>query len=93
MFSAKVDNINRGLDKYRLSYYGRGDSLIARRTISYLSRVSTVNENKYDIVTKAIKLVLLSLGCDNPFITYLHFIGKYRLLFCLLSSMNSTECS
>ena len=46
---------------YRLSYERRGDiSFIARETIS-----------KYDIVTRAIKLILPSLEYDNLFITYL----------------------
>ena len=42
--------------KYRLSYERRGD-------ISFIA--------KYDIVTRAIKLILPSLECDNLFITYL----------------------
>ena len=46
---------------YRLSYERRGDiSFIARETISY-----------FDIVTRAIKLILPSLEYDNLFITYL----------------------
>ena len=52
---------------YRLSYERRGDiSFIARETISYFV--------KYDIVTRAIKLILPSLECDNLFITYLCLI-------------------
>ena len=46
---------------YRLSYERRGDiSFIARETISY-----------FDIVSRAIKLILTSLVYDNLFITYL----------------------
>ena len=53
---------------YRLSYERRGDiSFIAGETISNDSERGT----KYDIVTRAIKLILPSLECDNLFITYL----------------------
>ena len=58
---------------YRLSYERRGDiSFIARETISY-SVTSEHGERgtKYDIVTRAIKLILSSPECDNLFITYL----------------------
>ena len=58
---------------YRLSYERRGDiSFIARGTISYfVTSERSERGTKYDIVTRAIKLILPSLECDNPFITYL----------------------
>ena len=59
---------------YRLSYERRGDiSLIARGTISYfVTSERSERGTKYDIVTRAIKLILPpSLECDNLFITYL----------------------
>ena len=58
---------------YRLSYERRGDiSFIARETISYfVTSERSERWTKYDIVTRAIKLILPSLGCDNLFITYL----------------------
>ena len=58
---------------HRLSYERRGDiSLIARETISYFVTSSLRSlVTKYDIVTRAIKLILPSLECDNLFITYL----------------------
>ena len=58
---------------YRLSYERRDDiSFIARETISYFV-ISERSERgtKYDIVTRATKLILPSLECDNLFITYL----------------------
>ena len=46
--------------------------LSLERRYHILSRVSAANEGqKYDIVTRAIKLILPSLECDNLFITYL----------------------
>ena len=59
--------------KYRLSYERRGDiSFIARGTISYfVTSERSERGTKYDIVTRAIKLILPSLECDNLFITYL----------------------
>ena len=58
---------------YRLSYERRGDiSFIARGTISYfVTSERSERWTKYDIVTRAIKLILPSLECDNLFITYL----------------------
>ena len=58
---------------YRLSYERRGDiSFIARGTISYfVPRSLRSLVTKYDIVPRAIKLILPSLECDNLFITYL----------------------
>ena len=59
--------------KYRLSYERRGDiSFIARETISYfVTSERSERGTKYDIVPRAIKLILPSLECDNLFITYL----------------------
>ena len=58
---------------YRLSYEKRGDiSFIARGTISYfVTSERSERGTKYDIVTRAIKLILPSLEYDNLFITYL----------------------
>ena len=58
---------------YRLSYERRGDiSFIARGTISYfVTSERSERGTKYDIVTRAIKLILPSLEYDNLFITYL----------------------
>ena len=58
---------------YRLSYERRGDiSFIARETISYfVPRSLRSLVTKYDIVSRAIKLILPSLEYDNLFITYL----------------------
>ena len=58
---------------YRLSYERRGDiSFIARETISYfVTSERSERGTKYDIVTRAIKLILPSLEYDNLFITYL----------------------
>ena len=48
--------------------------LSLERRYHILSRVSAANEGeKYDIVTRAIKLILPSLEYDNLFITYLCF--------------------
>ena len=72
---------------YRLSYERRGDiSFIARGTISYfVTSERSERGTKYDIVTRAIKLILPSLECDNLFITYLcgcAFIwGKNQIIF------------
>ena len=59
--------------KYRLSYERGGDiSFIARETISYVvTSERSERGTKYDIVPRAIKLILPSLECDNLFITYL----------------------
>ena len=61
------------LNLYRLSYERRGDiSFIARETKSYfVTSERSERGTKYDIVTRAIKLISPSLGCDNLFITYL----------------------
>ena len=58
---------------YRLSYERRGDiSFIARETISYfVPSERSERGTKYDMVTRAIKLILPSLECDNLFIKYL----------------------
>ena len=58
---------------YRLSYERRCDiSFIARGTISYfVTSERSKRGTKYDIVTRAIKLILPNLECDNLFITYL----------------------
>ena len=58
---------------HRLSYERRGDiSFIARGTISYfVTSERSERGTKYEIVTRAIKLILPSLECDNLFITYL----------------------
>ena len=55
---------------YRLSYERRGDiSFIARETISYF-------------LTRAIKLILQSLECDNLFITYLClYLEQNKIIF------------
>ena len=45
--------------------------LSLERRYHILSRVSAANEGQNDIVTRAIKLILPSLECDNLFITYL----------------------
>ena len=65
---------------YRLSYERRGDiSFIARGTISYfVTSERSERGTKYDIVTRAIKLILPSLEYDNLFITYLCL---YQVLF------------
>ena len=55
--------------------YVRGEyhvSFIARGTISYfVTSERRERGTRYDIVTRAIKLILPSLECDNQFITYL----------------------
>ena len=58
---------------YRLSYERRGDiSFIARETISYfVTSERSERGTKYNIVTRAMKLILPSLEYDNLFITYL----------------------
>ena len=52
---------------YRLSYGRRGDiSFIARGTISYfVTSERSERGTKYDIVSRAIKLILPSLECDD----------------------------
>ena len=69
---------------YRLSHEGRGDiSFIARGTMSYfVTSKRSEPGTKYDIVTRAIKLMLPSLECDNLFITYLClYLGKNQIIF------------
>ena len=58
---------------YRLSYERRDDiSFIARETISnFVTSERSERGTKYDIVTRGIKLISPSLGCDNLSITYL----------------------
>ena len=57
---------------YRLSYERRGDiSFIAREISYFVTSERSERGTKYDIVTRAIKLILPSLECDNLFITYL----------------------
>ena len=65
--------ISTRVDMYRLSYERRGDiSFIARGTISYfVTSERSERGTKYDIVTRAIRLILPSLEWDNLFITYL----------------------
>ena len=65
--------------KYRLTHEGAGDiSFIARRTTSYFVTSERSERGiKYDIVTRAIKLILPSLKCDNLFITYLCLYQSY----------------
>ena len=69
----RVFPIFTSVDMYRLSYERRGDiSFIARETISYfVTSERSERGTKYDIVMRAIKLILPSLECDNLFITYL----------------------
>ena len=60
----------------RIGYHVRGevipDSFIARGTISYfVTSERSERRTKYDIVTRAIKLIFPSLECDDLFITYL----------------------
>ena len=66
-------------DMYRLSHEGPGDiSFIARGTISYfITSECSERGAKYNIVTRAIKLILPSLECDNLFITYLCLYQSY----------------
>ena len=58
---------------YMLSYERQGDaSFMAHETISYFFTSERSEQGtKYDIVTRAIKLMLPSFECDNLFITYL----------------------
>ena len=65
---------------YRLSHERRGDiSFIARETISYfVTSERSERGTKYDIVTRAIKLILPRLECDNLFITYLCLYLKQK---------------
>ena len=62
----------------RLSYERRGDiSFIARETISYfVTSERSERGTKYDIVTRAIKLILPSLEYDNLFITKNDIAGQ-----------------
>ena len=69
---------------YRLSYERRGDiSFIARGTISYfVTSERSERGTKYDIVTRAIKLILPSREYDNLFITLVPLSGvNIRLYF------------
>ena len=85
---------------YRLSYERRGDiSFIARGTISYfVTSERSERGTKYDIVTRAIKLILPSLECDNLFITYLCLYleagAKIRLYFQIIYTLSTfrNEC-
>ena len=82
------------VDMYRLSYERRGDiSFIARGTISYfVTSERSERGTKYDIVTRAIKLILPSLECDNLFITYLclYLEQKQDYIFKLFITTSST---
>ena len=71
------------IDMYRLSYERRDDiSFIARGTISYFVTSERSGRGiKYDIVTRAIKLILPTLECDNLFITYTCAFIKNRIIF------------
>ena len=62
----------------RLSHEGRGDiSFVAQGTISYsVTSERRERKKKYDIVTKAIKLILPSLECDKTI-----YRAKMRLYF------------
>ena len=73
VYPRKGQHVIYRFDMYRLSYERRGDiSFIARETISYfVTSERSERGTKYDIVTRAIKLILPSLECDNLFITYL----------------------
>ena len=70
---------------YRLLHEGRGDiSFIARRTKAYfVTSQRSERGTKYDIVTRAIKLISPSLECDNLFITYTTcaFITENQIIF------------
>ena len=83
---------------YRLSYERRGDiSFIARETISYfVTSERSERGTKYDIVTRAIKLILPSLECDNLFVTYLclYLGAKIRLYFHIIYTLSTyrNEC-
>ena len=80
---------------YRLSHKGQGASSFIAETISHpvMSKRSK-RGTKYDIVTRAIKLILPSLECDNLFITYLqHLPGlKISLYFEILISPVQNHC-
>ena len=82
-------------DKYRLSYKRQGDiSFIARGTISYfVTSERSERGTKYDIVTRAIKLTLPSLECDNLFITYLclHLEQNSAYIFKLFIRYHGTK--
>ena len=69
---------------YRLSYERRGDiSFIARGTTSYfVTSERSERGTKYDIVTRAIKLILPSLEYDNYLSHTCAFIwGKNQIIF------------
>ena len=55
-----------------LSHEGPGDiSFIARETISYfVTSERSERGKKYDIVTRAIKLILPSLECDHLYLSH-----------------------
>ena len=87
--------------KYRLSHEGPGDvSFIARGTISYfVTSERSERETKYDIVTKAIKLILPSLECENISFTYLclhqsYSGAKIKFYFLIINNLISfpNEC-
>ena len=71
--------------------------LSLERRYHILSRVSAANEGQNMIVvTRAIKLILPSLECDNPFITYLCFTwGKNQiyLYFHIIYTLSQTSFS
>ena len=60
MYHMSIGYIYKYIYKYRLSYERRGDiSFIARGTISYFVTSERSERGiKYDIVTRAIKLIL-----------------------------------
>ena len=60
---------------YRLSYERLGDiSFIARETISYfVTSERSERGTKYDMVTRAITLILSSLECESRAKTRLYF--------------------
>ena len=64
---------------YRLSHDGPGDvSFIVRGIISYfVTSERSERATKYDIVIRAVKLILPSLERDNLFITYLCLYHGY----------------
>ena len=78
---------------YRLSYERRGDiSFIARETISYfVTRERSQRGTKCDIVTRAIKLILPSLECDNRFITYLCLYREQKPYFQIVYTLSTFQ--
>ena len=83
-----------------LSTHMRGQVMISVLSLDgryrILSRVSEASEgqNMNDIVTRAIKLILPSLECDNLFITYLCLYQNYsgakiKLYFLIIKNLIS----